>query len=113
MIDSTSQFQLAPDDGGQDEGKISFMISAIVLVVIIVAFLLVQVFGIGTGTRTIKLTDEQKLEALSKLAGTPSVTPLSEKEKLSVLSKLADNKNTTITAMTEEEKLQVLGQLSK
>lgn len=99
------------------EKKISWfrLVTAVVAVILIAVIIL---FFIGwamdkAGKGGSQLTEEQKLEALSKLSSNESVASLSDKEKLSILGKLSDNKNAGTVVLSEEEKLKILGQLAE
>lgn len=56
-------------------------------------------------SQTEQLTDEQKLDILSKTSNTPNVT-IPDAEKLEILNKI--NTNIQPTNLSDEEKLQIL-----
>ena len=106
MFDPNTKFELAPESENSNKRRIPVLVFALVLVILVIAVLVFQILN----SKPIQLTDEQKLETLSKLSSNQSLTPLTEKQKLSILGKLAGSKTTTVN-LSDAEKLKILQQL--
>ena len=83
----------------------SIIITILVLILILGAALWFFSMSNTKNSRTIELTDQQKLDILSKVS-TSSAKAISNTEKQKILNKIIAS--TTAAALTDEQKLQML-----
>ena len=83
----------------------SIIISILVLILILGSALWFFSMSNTNNSRTIELTDQQKLDILSKVS-TSSVEVISNTEKQKILNKIVAT--TTVSNLNDEEKLQIL-----